>query len=53
MNIESLNSDLQDEALSLRGSYFTDDEEKAEELNTFFGRVYELCEEVAPYIEGE
>lgn len=52
MDIEKLNNDLQDEVFELKGSDFTSDEEKAEELDVFFEQVYELCEEVKPYIEG-
>ena len=52
MDLEKFNNDLQDEAFELQGSDFTSDEEKAEELDAFFSQVYELCEEVKPFIEG-
>ena len=52
MSIERLNIDLQDDVRNYRGSDFTDDEEKAEQLDTIFSQVYELCEEVKPFIEG-
>ena len=52
MDLERFNNEVQDEAFDLSGKDFTDDEEKAQELDHFFSQVYELCEEVKPYVEG-